>query len=179
MPKDYLTRTPEEWEMAKPKVWEKKFYFFYGTLKEPETLSHILQKPVPHSALRTAYVVGYSTEMWGQYKALVDGPQGNIIEGTAYEVQSEEDEERLAFYETSAYEVAPCKIRFPKEGEEIAPRRISGKTFRYAGDAQALREGRWDRKLWLKTMMSKELSNPRDQELRDAAARLTAAHQQQ
>lgn len=179
MPEEYLTRPLEEWQKAKPKIWQKKSYFFYGTLKQPQTLSRILEKPVPQSALHSAYIVGYSIEMWGQYKALVDGPQGNIVEGTAYELQTEEDEERLAFYETSAYEVAPCKIHFPKEGEEVGPKTISGKTFRYAGDAQALREGRWDRKLWLKTMQLKEVSNPRDQELRATAARLTAVHQQQ
>ena len=85
-------------------------YFFYGTLKEPQTLSRILDKLVLQSALHAAYVVGYAIEMWGQYKALVTGPQGNIIEGMAYEEQSEEDEEKLAFYETSAYEVALCSI---------------------------------------------------------------------
>ena len=154
-------------------------YFFYGTLNEPQTLSRILDKPVLQSILHAAYVVGYSVEMWGQYKALVTGSQGNIVEGVAYEVQSEEDEEKLAFYEMSAYEVAPCNIYLRAEGEGVEPEKICGNTFRYAGDAQALREGRWDRKLWLKNMQSRELSNPRDQELRDVAARLTALHQLQ
>ena len=177
MPKDYLTRPLEEGEKAKPEVWQKSMYFFYGTLKEPKTLSHILDKPVLQSALHAAYVIGYSIQMWGQYKALVIGSQGDIVEGVAYEVQSEEDEEKLANYETSAYEVAPCNIYLRAKGEGIEPERICGNTFIYAGDAQALREGRWDRKLWLKNMQSRELSNPRDQELRDVAARLTASHQ--
>lgn len=178
-PKDYLTRPLEEREKAKPKIWQKSMYFFYGTLKEPQTLSRILDKPVLQSALHAAYVVGYSIEMWGQYKALVIGPQGDIIEGIAYEVQSEEDEEKLAFYETSAYEVAPCNIYLCAEEAGVEPEKICGNTFKYAGDAQALKEGRWDRKLWLKNMQSRELSNPRDQELRDIAARLTASHHSQ
>lgn len=178
-PKDYLTRPLEEWEKAKSKIWQKSMYFFYGTLKEPQTLSRILDKPVLQSALHAAYVVGYSIEMWGQYKALVIGPQRSIIEGVAYEVQSEEDEEKLTFYETRAYEVAPCNIYLRDEGAGDEPERICGNTFRYAGDAQALREGRWDRKLWLKNMQSRALSNPADQELRDVAARLTASHQSQ
>ena len=156
----------------KTKDLAEKHYFFYGTLKEPKTLSRILDKPVLRSALHAAYVVGYSIEMWGQYKALVTGPQDSIIEGMAYEVQSEEDEEKLAFYETSAYEVAPCNIYLHAEGDRAKSEKICGNTFKYAGDAQALREGRWDRKLWLKNMQAKELSNPRDQELRDVAARL-------
>ncbi|KAL9067405.1 MAG: hypothetical protein Q9161_006914 [Pseudevernia consocians] len=178
VPKDYLTKSLEEWEKAKPKIWQKKPFFFYGTLKEPQVLSHVLDKPVSQSSLRTAYIEGYSIEMWGQYKALVTSPQGNIIEGTAYEVQSEEDEEKLTFYETSAYEVASCIIYLPTEREELQPEEVRGKTFRYAGDAQALREGRWDRKLFLKNMQSMRLLNPGDQELRDVAARLTASHAQ-
>ena len=179
MPKDYLTRPLEEWEKAKPNIWQKSMYFFYGTLTEPKTLSRILDKPVFQSALHAAYVVGYSIEMWGQYKALVIGSQGDLVEGVAYEVQSEEEEGKLKFYETSAYEVAPCNIYLRAEEEGIEPVRVRGETFKYAGDAQALREGRWDRKLWLKNIQSKELSNPRDQELRDVAARLTASHQSQ
>ena len=73
MPRDYLTRPREEWEKSKPKIWQKSMYSFYGTLKQPQTLSRILDKPVLQSTLHAAYVVGYSIEMWGQYKALVIG----------------------------------------------------------------------------------------------------------
>ena len=183
VPKDYLTRPLEEWEKPKPKIWQQNPFFFYGTLKDPQTLSRILDKPVSPSSLRPAYIEGYSIEMWGQYKALVTGPQGNIIEGMVYEVQSEEDEEKLTLYETSAYEVASCIIHLPaekrEEQEQKEPAEVRGKTFRYAGDAQALREGRWDPELFLKNMRSSARSHPGDRELRDVAARLTASHQSQ
>ena len=181
VPKDYLSRPLEEWEKAKPKIWQRKPFFFYGTLKEPQTLSRVLNKPVSPSSLRPAYIEGYSIEMWGQYKALVTGPQGNIIEGMAYDVESEEDEEKLAFYETIAYDVASCIIYLPaaEREEQNDPEEVRGKTFRYAGDARALREGRWDRKLFLKNMRSSARSHPGDQELRDVASRLTASHHSQ
>ena len=181
VPKDHLSRPLEEWEKAKPKIWQRKPFFFYGTLKEPQTLSRVLDKPVSPSSLRPAYIEGYSIEMWGQYKALVIGPQGNIIEGMTYDVESEEDEEKLAFYETSAYDVASCIIYLPaaEREEQNDAEEVRGKTFRYAGDARALREGRWDRKLFLKNMRSSARSHPGDQELRDVAALLTTSHHSQ
>ena len=176
MPNDYLTRPLQDHELSKPKTFQKTLYFFYGTLKEPATLSRILERDIPASALQPAYVMGYCLEMWGQYKALVNGPTGKIVAGMAYEVESEEDAEELAVYETSAYEVAPCNIYLPSKVPGGEPKKVEGDTFRYAGDAQALREGRWDRKLWLRNMQLKEMTAPADQELREKAVQLTRSH---
>ncbi|CAD6586703.1 MAG: hypothetical protein ASARMPREDX12_003763 [Alectoria sarmentosa] len=135
-----------------PCEFRKVCYFFYGTLQNPRTLSNILEKTVEPSSLRPALIIGYSCELWGTYKVLVDGPMGAIVEGAAYEVQSEEDETRLAAYETNAYETASCLINLKTEKGGSTPQTISGKTFRYAGDPKALREKRFDRKLWVKNM---------------------------
>ncbi|KAF4446248.1 Poly polymerase [Fusarium austroafricanum] len=51
----------------------------------------------------------------------------------------------LAYYETGAYELAPCLIQFT-DGQE--PQQVLGKTFMYAGDAQELKDGRFGIKLW-------------------------------
>lgn len=127
-----------------PASYHPIFYFFYGTLTKPETLKHVLdidQEPV----LRPAKVVGYGLSAWGQYPALIDGDTGAEVQGYAYEVQSVEHEYKLAYYETNAYKLRPCMIRFT-DGQE--PDELVGNTFMYAGDAVALQEGRFDRFLW-------------------------------
>ena len=133
-------------------IFRKTSYFFYGTLKETTIISQVLDKEVATTALKPAYIIGYSRELWGPYQALVDGPRDAIVEGLVYEVETEADAKKLAHYETSAYEVIPCRIRLGIALDDQERKTIFGSTFAYAGDAQALREKRWDRKLWLKDM---------------------------
>lgn len=77
-------------------------YFCYGTLTDPSLLREILNlKNGPE--LRPAYLFGYECKLlWGQYPALLEVP-GLVVEGAVYHVQTEEDGERLAGYETSNY----------------------------------------------------------------------------
>ncbi|KXJ87327.1 hypothetical protein Micbo1qcDRAFT_167686 [Microdochium bolleyi] len=125
-----------------------KWYFFYGTLTNPDMLKHILdleETPV----LRPAVLIGYALTNWGQYKALVNGEPDQPVDGFAYSVQTKDDEAKLARYETSAYEVRACNITF-KDAEE--PQESRGYTFMYAGDESALKGERFDRTLWEKQM---------------------------
>ena len=46
----------------------------------------------------------------GKYKALVDGGEGDVVQGLAYVVECEEREEVLRGYETAVYEVVRCGI---------------------------------------------------------------------
>ncbi|EOD52237.1 putative aig2-like protein [Neofusicoccum parvum UCRNP2] len=80
-------------------VW----YFFYGTLADPETLARLFdlaegeQRPV----LKPAIIHGGRMEMWaGKYRALVDGAER--VEGWACRVQSREHEDALLVYETDS-----------------------------------------------------------------------------
>lgn len=142
MPRDYMKHPVENPTVAQ--LFKPIYYFFYGTLTQPETLSHILdleEQPV----LRPAKLVSYALADWGQYRALVDGEPGQEVTGRACLVQSAEDELKLARYETNAYEAVSCKIRFT-DGQD--PEHEHGRTFRYAGDDAALKAGRFDRKLW-------------------------------
>lgn len=75
----------------------------------------------------------------------MDGETGEEVVGVAGEIASAEYEHKLAYYETSAYCLAPCCIFFTDKQE---PSQLSGKTFMYAGDGVALQEGRFDRQLW-------------------------------
>ncbi|RMD43062.1 hypothetical protein DV735_g1989, partial [Chaetothyriales sp. CBS 134920] len=133
----------EPHEHHDPPVFQPTHYFFYGTLTQPEILSHILDLKAPPE-LVPASIEGYSLALWGQYKTLLDGPPCNIVEGFAYEVQTVEDEDKLEYYETNAYESAPCLITL-KTAADQDPKIVQGRTFMYAGDAQALKEGRFDR----------------------------------
>jgi gamma-glutamylcyclotransferase (GGCT)/AIG2-like uncharacterized protein YtfP len=123
-------------------------YFFYGTLMDPTMLMEILDlKETP--MLRRATIAGYSCKLWGQYPALVNGPQGGIVEGAMYDVQTEEHAAKLAEYETRAYMAAPCDISLV-DGEE--PTKVCGTTFRYIGPNLDLDEGDFDLKTWLRRM---------------------------
>lgn len=123
-------------------------YFFYGTLMDPSILMEILnlmETPI----LRPAKIIVYSSKIWGQYPALVDGPQDSVVEDAMYEVQSEKHAARLAEYETKAYRTTPCRIRLT-DGEE--PSEVYGTTFKYAGPKMDLDEGDFDLSTWLRHM---------------------------
>jgi gamma-glutamylcyclotransferase (GGCT)/AIG2-like uncharacterized protein YtfP len=123
-------------------------YFFYGTLMDPYLLSEILHLP-EKPRLRPAKLIGYSLKLWGQYPALVDGATGEVVEGMAYNVESEQHAEKLAKYETRVYRPVPCRIRFTDGGE---PGDISGTTFQYAGNPMGITEGKFDLGVWLRRM---------------------------
>lgn len=103
-------------------VW----YFFYGTLANPDVLVEKLglcARPI----LRPATVEGANIRTWGgKYKALVDGD--SPVTGWAYEVTSAGHEDALRYYETSQYEVVRCAIVMNDTNEHVW-----GLTFRFAG----------------------------------------------
>ncbi|KAJ8130171.1 hypothetical protein O1611_g3462 [Lasiodiplodia mahajangana] len=120
------------------------WYFFYGTLTKPSILRHVLdieEQPI----FRPAKITGYELSSWGQYLALIDGAKDARVTGCAYQVQTLEHDEKLARYETDAYKVHRCMIEFTDGNEPVE---VYGNTFIYAGDAKALVEGRFDRRLW-------------------------------
>ncbi|KAI1455953.1 hypothetical protein F4805DRAFT_434042 [Annulohypoxylon moriforme] len=134
-----------------PSRFTPTIYFFYGTLTQPDVLKRVLD--LDHDPpIRPAKIIGYSLTKWGDYKALIDGESGEEVAGVAYEVRSPEHEYKLAYYETNAYKLVPCLIEFT---DERRPTQILGSTFKYAGDAAALKEGRFDRRLWEFRMGSK------------------------
>ena len=129
------------------------YYFFYGTLTDPQQLKWILDLPLEEELhLWKSQVVGYATAKWGDYPALINGESGQVVSGYSYLVQSEEQVQKLAYYETKAYESRECWIFFM---DDEAPGEVEGKTFMYAGDAKALLEKRFDRKLWERQMGEK------------------------
>ncbi|KAH6839569.1 hypothetical protein B0I37DRAFT_237141 [Chaetomium sp. MPI-CAGE-AT-0009] len=132
-----------------PHPFEPVYYFFYGTLRKPNILQGVLGLD-SEPTLRPAKIHDYELANWGQYRTLVDGDPGAVVNGYACRVQSAEGEYKLAYYETNAYALASCKIHFTDGGDHSGP--VDGKTFKYAGDAAALKEGRFDRVLWERQM---------------------------
>ncbi|MCJ1244852.1 exostoses (multiple)-like 2 [Trapelia coarctata] len=124
-------------------------YFCYGTLMDPSLLQGLLNLPTL-PMLRPARIVEYTVKLWGPYPALfraegenaVDG--ANVVMGTVFEVESVEQAERLAEYETGAYRACPCRILYA-DGEEEA----EGWTFMYVGNLGDVSEGVFDLGKWL------------------------------
>ncbi|KAJ5921448.1 hypothetical protein N7466_009774 [Penicillium verhagenii] len=133
-PPDYLTNFEAEQLELPPEY--PVYYFFYRTLTAPATLQRIIDLP-EKPRLRKAKVIGYAIAKWGDYPALIDGESGQEIDGYAYFVQTEEEAQKLAYYETNPYMEAPCLIHLDNNEE---PAEARGKTFVYAGDAKALLE---------------------------------------
>ncbi|KAI4187348.1 MAG: hypothetical protein LQ346_005512 [Caloplaca aetnensis] len=106
-------------------VW----YFFYGTLMDPQTLQKCIS--IPQSPILTpASIRGGILRTWGRkYMALVDGPATAQVHGCAYRVLSSEHEEYLRFRETEAYEVVRCCIAL--DSGEGAQEEVQGLTFRF------------------------------------------------
>jgi gamma-glutamylcyclotransferase (GGCT)/AIG2-like uncharacterized protein YtfP len=121
-------------------------YFFYGSLMDEQKLTQVLGLIHP-PVLRPATIVGYSIKTWGPYPTLIDGPPENVVNGVAYEVQNEEYEKRLAYYETDAYRCTTCLIKPASGGDQIV-----GKTFVWAGEPndRILRPGSFDLEAWKK-----------------------------
>ncbi|KAB8069024.1 hypothetical protein BDV29DRAFT_161854 [Aspergillus leporis] len=106
-------------------VW----YFFYGTLSDPEILAQKLSHSEPPTLNRATAVCG-DIKTWGwEYKALIDGPSSAIVDGWAYEVCSEEEEEQFRYYETGQNEAVRCDILMVDSGDTA-----KGLTFSFIDD---------------------------------------------
>lgn len=104
-------------------VW----YFFYGTLADPDVLKHHLFLTTEPLFL-PATVHGGQVRTWaGKYNALVDAPPCSQVSGSAFLVESQLQEDALRFYETDKYEVVRCRLHTPKGI-------LDGLTFRFDGD---------------------------------------------
>ena len=88
------------------------WYFFYGTLADPETLAKVLETddipPLEHASVK-----GYKLGEMGSYKVLEEVEVGEVVEviGRAFLVANEEDATKLAIYETGAYASVDVSIQ--------------------------------------------------------------------
>jgi hypothetical protein len=68
------------------------------------------------------------------------------ITGLAYEVDTVEDADKLARYETNSYDIKPCTIRMDEPGS--SSRLIEGYLFVYCGNPADLQDGHFDLNTW-------------------------------
>lgn len=117
-----------------------QYFFSYGSLMDTRQLRKVIQlQEIP--VLQPATIVGWNSMLWGQYPALIFKING-ITHGIAYEVQKKEQVEYLMRYETDAYRVKGCIIKFA-DGRELP-----GKTFIWNAEKELLKEGIFDLKDW-------------------------------
>ncbi|KAI9038332.1 gamma-glutamylcyclotransferase family protein [Aspergillus affinis] len=128
-------------------------YFCYGTLTVPSMLAEILGHDAEPN-LRPAKIVGYECKLWGQYPALLDSTTHATVEGMVYRVQTEEDGQKLATYETRSYRAIPCRILYT-DGKE--PAQEHGHTFQFVGNFHDLTDGEFDLKVWLRRKKGESL----------------------
>ncbi|KAI4934652.1 hypothetical protein J4E85_002510 [Alternaria conjuncta] len=130
------TIRPSDYQPAQNQypVW----YFFYGTLANPSQLAHLFNSPPDQNhTLLPAMIHSGKIRTWaGKYKALVDNP-GTCVEGCAYQVMSQEQEDALRVYETAKYEVVRVEIMCRMD---FRARFVRGLTFRFAGEEGELDE---------------------------------------
>ena len=123
---------------ARPKQDEYPvWYFFYGTLAEPERLALLLDLPEEETLyFRPATICGGKLRTWAvKYRALVDdlSTKRTLVSGHACLVQSKEHEDALRFYENDKYDAVRCDITFA-DNEQVVP----GLTFRFCGEESDL-----------------------------------------
>jgi hypothetical protein len=84
------------------------FFFFYGSLMDPEVLQAVLGLPeVP--VVKEGWVIGFATKMWGIYPALLPC-EGEKVFGTVWKVNAQSHFLRLMEYETFAYTWCSCDV---------------------------------------------------------------------
>ncbi|EAQ88726.1 predicted protein [Chaetomium globosum CBS 148.51] len=138
-----------------PPPFQPTYYFFYGTLTKPHILQGVLGLDSAPTPLHPAQIHHHELTAWGNYRMLIDSSNPEaVVDGYAYHVQFAEEAHKLGYYEPNAYVLTDCTIHFtdPSQGSSSSPPVVEGKTFKYAGDAAALREGRFDRVLWERQM---------------------------
>lgn len=104
--------------------------FVYGTLMDPEVLQTILSlQETP--TFEEGWIAGFRIKMWGIYPALVPCDEGRVS-GMACRVETEEQFQRLAEYETSAYTWCGVRVRSTSrmDGWKPIPERLSGREIR-------------------------------------------------
>ncbi|OBT61602.1 hypothetical protein VE03_08875 [Pseudogymnoascus sp. 23342-1-I1] len=125
-----------------PYTYMPKPFFLYGSLTDPLRLQEVLQLPEP-PVLKPASVQTYKIMLWGQYPALVNGPTDNHVDGMSFQVETEEHQKMLEYYETDVYRVAGIRI-------SVDGKVVSGRTFVWANDPAELVEGTWSLEDWKK-----------------------------
>lgn len=108
-------------------VW----YFFYGTLADASILSRIISLREEQNSIkykRACVRRGRLSTLNEKYLGLMDADEHSKVDGWAYQVQNQSEEDSLRVYETGKYKVVRCTIELMDEQGIF----IQGLTFRLA-----------------------------------------------
>lgn len=99
-----------------------EFYFFYGTLMDPQIAQQVLGLATPPVLKHAILHRRGHLRMWGPFPALRANlaPREDVA-GMAFEVEGEEAKARLVAYEGVNYSEAPCLIRYVDEDPDEVP----------------------------------------------------------
>lgn len=126
-----INSTSDSFSLVRPAQNEYPvWYFFYGTLADPRILSRITgldeeQNPIEYK--RASVLRGRLRALNEKYLALVDADEYSKVDGWAYQVKNQNEEDSLRVYETGVYEVVRCTVKLMYE--EVM---VQGLTFRLA-----------------------------------------------
>ncbi|KAJ5162421.1 hypothetical protein N7492_007813 [Penicillium capsulatum] len=130
--------------------------FFYGSLMNPQILSHVLELSKSPPIMRRARVTGYQIKLWGRYPAFVEGQTFHFVDGMVCEPLSPTQLDRLAAYETDKYRRLSCLIEVLNDDGSIKET-IEGITFAWNGRQDELQEGTFDSTQWKKARRLRDL----------------------
>ncbi|TFK69404.1 hypothetical protein BDN72DRAFT_840372 [Pluteus cervinus] len=122
--------------------FHKEYFFLYGTLADPSTLSSTLGTSIPPS-LQPASIKGWHYKLWGLYPALLEGPQTGVVRGVAYEAQSASERAKLIAHQGSHYTTTKCRMEL-EDGRVVD----DVLTFKWNGAENVLRDGEFDLNAW-------------------------------
>lgn len=104
--------------------------------------------------LKPAWIRDYGMRLWGQYPAVVDEP-GGVVKGMAFEVLDEGAAARLAAYETRNYWPVACSVNSGEAEGADGGSVEEGYVFKYCGNLDDLKVGRFESERWLHLMRRK------------------------
>lgn len=111
--------------------FREKWYFFYGTLMDPKTLAHVLNRSdLPELLPATVYC--YKTMLWGEYPAMLDEPKGGDVRGAVCKIKSEEEYKRLKACKTDMYYISGFAASLDGCSEVWGGRRSCGKVMSHS-----------------------------------------------
>ncbi|KAI1376762.1 hypothetical protein F4677DRAFT_445085 [Hypoxylon crocopeplum] len=124
-------------------VFEPFYFFFYGSLQDPEVLVSVCELSDPNPTLKHGTIKDWRAMMWGPYPALVP-QEDSEVKGMYWKCEKPIHVDYLRRYESSAYRMEFCTIT-TDDGEVIE----NGRVF-VAQDLDDLVEGTFDLKAFMR-----------------------------
>ncbi|KAI1082261.1 hypothetical protein F5B20DRAFT_532748 [Whalleya microplaca] len=136
---------PETLQNQPVVAFEPFYFFFYGSLQDPNTL-RLVCKLRSTPILAPASIKDWRIMVWGPFPALVPQRENEDIEvkGMYWKCEKPQHVVDLAYYESDNYRLQHCKIT-TEDGQVLE----NGRTFVFDGDESDLEEAKWSLEKYL------------------------------